>query len=283
MRVLVTGASGLVGSHAVRALASEGHSVVAVGRGAEVDCDLSVAVPSVDAVGSPDAVVHLAQSARYKEFPEGAEDVVAVNVDATARLLDLARRSGARRFVLASTGGVYAPSAGALREDDPVSASGFYAASKRAAELLARAYDELLEVVVLRPFFVYGPGQRAGMLVRAMAERVRGGEEIVLQGERGMVFNPIHASDAARAVVAAACGVSAPGLVNVAGSETTDLLAVVERLGALLGCEPRVRFADEVAPVVVADAGVMTSQLGVVPQIGIEEGLASVVQSLPGA
>ena len=193
MRVLVTGASGLVGSHARAALGAEGHHVVAVGRGGDVECDLAREVPAVESVGELDTVVHLAQSARYKEFPEGVEDVVAVNVAATAGLLDLARRAGARRFVLASTGGVYAPSAGPLHESDPVSAAGFYPVSKRAAELLARAYDDLLEVVVLRPFFVYGPGQRAGMLVRAMAERVRGGEEIVLQGERGMVFNPVHA------------------------------------------------------------------------------------------
>lgn len=279
----MTGASGLVGSHAAAALASEGHSVVAVGRGAEVECDLASGVPSADEVGALDAVVHLAQSERYREFPEGAGDVVAVNVTATAGLLDLARRAGARRFVLASTGGLYAPCAGALREDDPVEPPSFYAASKRAAELLARAYDELLEVVVLRPFFVYGPGQRAGMLVRALAERVRSDDEIVLQGERGMVFNPVHASDAARAVVAASCGASAPAVVNVAGAETTDLLAVVERLGALLGSSPRVRFSGEDAPRFVADVGVMEAQLGVVPQVGIEDGLASVAQSLGAA
>lgn len=283
MKVLLTGASGLVGSHAAAALSQAGHEVVPVGRGAAVDCDLAAGVPAPEAVGELDAVVHLAQSARYKEFPEGTGDVVAVNVAATAGLLDLARRAGARRFVLASTGGVYAPSPEPLREQDPVSASGFYAASKRAAELLARAYDELLEVVVLRPFFVYGPGQRAGMLVRSMAERVRAGEQVTLQGERGMVFNPVHASDAARAVAAAACGPDAPPVVNVAGAQTTDLLTVVERLGALLGREPRVKLAGEPAPLVVADASVMAERLGVVPQVGIDDGLAAVAESLPPA
>lgn len=283
MRVLLTGASGLVGAHAEAALSEAGHEVLAAGRGAAVECDLAAGAPPLEAVGSLDAVVHLAQSARYKEFPEGVGDVVAVNVAAAAGLLDLARRAGARRFVLASTGGVYAPSTDPLREGDPIGGAGFYAASKRAAELLARAYDELLEVVVLRPFFVYGPGQRAGMLVRSIAERVRAGEQITLQGARGMVFNPVHAADAARAVLAAACGPQAPPVVNVAGAETTDLLTVVERLGRLLGREPQVTLDGGPAPVVLADTTVMAQRLGVSAEVALDEGLASVVQSLPPA
>ena len=69
--------------------------------------------------GGAQGVIHLAQSRHDRTFPEGADDVVDVNVAATARLLDYARSAGAGRFVLASTATVYRRSQGPLTEDSP--------------------------------------------------------------------------------------------------------------------------------------------------------------------
>ena len=56
-----------------------------------------------------DGVLHLAQSHAYRDFPAGAVDMFRVNVASTASLLEYARRAGASRFYLASTGSVYEP------------------------------------------------------------------------------------------------------------------------------------------------------------------------------
>ena len=136
MKILITGCAGFIGRRLAAQFARE-HEVYGATRQMAglpagvmpVIADLSV--PSMlcglaqggvlpDAI---DAVLHFAQSSRYREWPDGADDMFAVNVGATQRLLEYARRAGAQRFIMASTGSVYLPSAMALREDSPTSAN----------------------------------------------------------------------------------------------------------------------------------------------------------------
>ena len=64
--------------------------------------------------------MHLAQSPRYRDFPEGALDVFEVNVGSTQRLLDWACRQGVKRFIYASSGGVYGHGEAPFEEDVPI-------------------------------------------------------------------------------------------------------------------------------------------------------------------
>jgi UDP-glucose 4-epimerase len=269
--VLVTGATGLLGSKVVEVLAGE-HRVTALARRHPPTTaparwlvhDLARPDLPEEMPAGIDVVIHLAQSRRFREFPEGAADTFAVNVASTARLLDWAVGAGARRFVLASTGGVYSPASAAHREDEPTPPDGipsFYAASKLAAELVARSYGSLLTVCVLRPFFVYGRGQDRGMLLPRLADRVKAGEPVVVDGHDGMQFNPVHVSDAARAVVAAT-EVRESCVVNVAGPEVLSLRRAVELIGAHLGTEPKVEVRPgSVAVDVIGDTGRMEALL----------------------
>src|SRR5262249_22562463 len=107
MRVLVTGATGLIGSALVERLARSSE-VFALGRtsGLELEGvdwirgDLSEPLDPATLPAKVDAVAHLAQSERYRDFPEGALDLFAVNVQSTAALLEYARGAGASAFVL---------------------------------------------------------------------------------------------------------------------------------------------------------------------------------------
>src|SRR5690606_20042566 len=117
-----------------------------------IRADLSQPGFAADLPDGLDAVVHLAQAREYRDFPACAPGVVAVNVAATAALLDHAARTGAGQVLLASTATVYAPRPQPLDEDAPVRVRGIYAASKRSAELLATPYAALLPVRALRIF-----------------------------------------------------------------------------------------------------------------------------------
>jgi UDP-glucose 4-epimerase len=280
VRVLVTGATGFIGRRAVAEL-EQRHEVVAVAREAPpgaadwVEQDLAEPLDLTRLPRRVDAVIHLAQSRRYRDFPDGAQDIYAVNVHSTFQLLEWARDAGARTFVLASTGGVYAYSPQPVREDDPIRLANMYFRSKYAAEVLLGAYADVLRPVVLRPFFVYGPGQR-GMLIRQLAERVASGEEIVVDGDPGMRINPLHVEDAVRVFEPALTG-TVSGAINIAGPEVVSMAELVAALGEATGVQPVVRHrAADSDGDLIASTERMRNDLGVTPRVGLAEGLKSV-------
>lgn len=249
-RILITGGTGLVGSRLLRLLAPEAelHLLVrhpdpaldGLGNIHQHPVDLAGGVELSRLPARIDQVVHLAQSAHFRDFPQQAPDIFNVNVRSLAELLQYAAQAGATRFVLASSGGVYGSAASPLREDGTVSLSGhlgFYLASKLCGELLAGAYAPLMHVVVLRFFFAYGRGQRRSMLLPRLVDSVRNGLPVVLTGPEGIRVNPIHADDAA-AACRAALAVTGMRTINVAGPEVHSLRALCELIGARVGKAP---------------------------------------------
>src|SRR4030042_288576 len=113
---------------------------------------------------SIDAVIHLAQSEHFREFPMHAESIFKVNTASTLRLLEYARQAQVKIFVLASSGGIYGHGDEGFREDQPIEAKddlGFYLGTKLCAEIIAENYSSFMNIVILRFFFIYGPRQRA--------------------------------------------------------------------------------------------------------------------------
>ncbi|MGI9080419.1 MAG: NAD-dependent epimerase/dehydratase family protein, partial [Acidimicrobiales bacterium] len=212
-----------------------------------------------------DVVIHLAQAREFRDFPSRALDVFAVNVASTALLADWACAVGARQFMVASTGGVYQPSSAPHREDEAISGSAapsFYAASKLAAESLARAYSAYLTVTVFRPFFIYGRGQDATMLFPRLIDSIRSGRPIHLDGPDGMRFNPIHVSDACRAV-SAALAIEDSCVVNLAGPEVLSLRRAVGLLSGAIGVEPALDREVGAAPTdLIGDISTMAARVG---------------------
>jgi nucleoside-diphosphate-sugar epimerase len=223
---------------------------------------------------SVEAVVHLAQSRRYREFPEQAIDVFAVNAAMTVALLDYARRAGAKAFSYASSGAVYASGPAPVRESDAPQPGNFYAASKLAGELAVEQFRSLLAAHILRFFFIYGPGQR-NMFIPGLLERVLGGDEVTLAGSDGIRVNPVFVEDAAAAVVAT-LDLAEPMTLNVAGPTVVSVREIAEIGGGLLGTEPR--FAvGEAQPDLVASIDRIEAVCS--PQVPFEDGLRRTVEA----
>ncbi|HEX2037706.1 MAG TPA: NAD(P)-dependent oxidoreductase, partial [Chloroflexota bacterium] len=214
MKVLVAGATGFVAGHVVPQLLRAGHEVIAAGHdparlarleGAEpVVLDLRARELAPRLPARIDAVLHLAQA--NVPFPDGAADLFEVNVGSTQRLLEYARQAGAARFVYTSTGSVYGGGERPWREDDRAEGTGYYAATRQAAERLVHGYGELVPSTILRLFVPYGPGQR-GRLVPNLIERVRDGRPVSLREGGRPRFNPIFVAHVAE-ICAQALGAS---------------------------------------------------------------------------
>lgn len=179
--VLVTGASGFVGQATLPVLAGAGWRVRAAARhrarrslAAGVDWvevgDITDAPDWPSLLEGVDAVVHLAGRAHM--LNDGAADPLAAyrqaNVYASEQLALSAAQAGVRRLVFVSSvkAAGESSSGSALCEEDPVRPEDPYGISKREAELrlLQIGTDSGLEIVILRPPLVYGPGVRANFL-----------------------------------------------------------------------------------------------------------------------
>jgi UDP-glucose 4-epimerase len=283
MRVLVTGATGFVASHLIPALAEDGHEVLALGHDARripfapgvtpIEADLREPLPDVARV---DAVAHLAQA--NVPFPDGAEDLFAVNTASTHALLECARRSGAGAFVYASSGSVYGYGERAWREDDPARATDFYSTTKLAAELLVRSYAPYFATAVLRLFTPYGPGQQQRLVAR-LVEQVRNGAPVMLNGGGRPRMTPIFVADVVR-VVQATLNRGGHDVVNVAGDEVVDIRELAVLIGELVGREPLfVDGSPTAAGDLVGDNAQMHALYGLGELVPLEDGLRATVRA----
>lgn len=206
-RVLVTGASGMLGGAVARALAERGDEVTVMQRRPS-DSGLREVLGSVDdpaavrrAVEGQEAVVHLA--AKVNVVGPLAE-YERTNITGTQLLVDAAREAGVTRFVHTSSPSVaHAGSAlvGVGAEPaDPVRARGSYARTKAAAEVIALAADGPgFAVTALRPHLVWGPGDT--QLIGRLVARARAGR-LPWVGDGAALVDSTYVDNARDALVA---------------------------------------------------------------------------------
>jgi nucleoside-diphosphate-sugar epimerase len=304
-RVLVTGADGFVGRAVTRALIEHRYRVRRALRrpperppaGAEsiVMGDIDSGTDWHEALASVDAIVHLA--ARAHVLHETAADPLAafrrVNVEGTWRLAMMAGQQGVRRFVYASSVGVNGNSTSGrpFTEADLPAPETAYARSKWEAEqaLWGVAERTGLEVVVLRPPLVYGPGVKGNFLrlVRIVDRRVP--VPLACVRNTRSLLDVANLASAIVCCLGAARGVGQTYLLR--DGEDVSTPELIRRLARALGCRPRLvpcppgilRAAAGVAGVsqqldqligsLTVDDAKIRSELGWVPPLSMPEGL----------
>jgi nucleoside-diphosphate-sugar epimerase len=227
-----------------------------------------------------DAVIHLAQSEHFREFPEYGEHMFRVNTTSTLRLLEYARQARAKVFVLASSGGIYGHGDEGFTEDRPIEAKGdlgFYLGTKLCAEVLAENYTPFMVIIILRFFFVYGPEQRSTMLIPRLLRAIQDGKPIVLSGQDGLKCNPTFVADAASAVCRA-LELKASHKINVGGPEVLTLRQIGESMGEVLGRAPVFKVQKNAeAQHLVGDIKKMVQLLGP-PMVKFGEGISRCIE-----
>lgn len=289
MKILVTGATGFIGNHLVKKLQSE-HEVFALTRSRQtqpkskglvwIEQNLSHPLDHSSLPLKIDAVIHLAQSKFYKDFPEQAHDIFSVNVVSTLNLLEYARQTGAQRFIFTSTGGVYGNShEKKFVETDPVSPLNFYLSSKCAAELLVSNYQQFFDTTVFRLFFVYGAGQPRTMLIPRLVHSVLSGEPIILRGYEGIQINPIYVADVVNALQRA-LKLTGHNLINLAGPDVLPMREICRLIGVEVGRQPIFEVLNEEGPADLIGDVTRAQALLEGPSMAFSEGVIEVCNEM---
>lgn len=286
MRALVTGGAGFIGSHLVDRLVERGDEVTvlddlstgrrenlagALAGGAELLEGSVTDPPAIEAAferAGPQAVFHLAAQIDVRRSVTDPAYDLSVNVGGTIGLLEGARRHGAERFLLASTGGaIYGEGAGRelpLAEDALCRPDAPYGQSKLAAEGYLSLYRRLygIDATALRLGNVYGPRQdphgEAGVVAIFCGAMLDGGRPRVF-GDGEQTRDYVFAADVAAAFLAAGDR-GGPGPYNVGTGVETSVLELGRRVAAACDSE----FAPEHA----------APRLGEVQRISIDPALA---------
>jgi UDP-glucose 4-epimerase len=290
-RVLVTGGAGFIGRRVVRALLTEGHEVTVADLRAFPDpgvrtlvgdlCDPDAATRAVEP--GTDVVIHLAAVTSVLASVQDPVATHLLNVDATARLLELCRENEVGTFLLASTnavvGGGSAPGE-VITERTVLRPLTPYGATKAAGEMLLGSYANCYGITgaALRFSNVYGPGmtEKDSFIPRLM-RAARDGEGVQVRGDGSMLRDVVHVDDVVKGISAAWHGQHNGPLILGSGQSVTvnEMVTTARKVtGAPIPAE-NVPVGSGEMPAVVLDISAAKA-LGYRPAFDLETGMATV-------
>jgi nucleoside-diphosphate-sugar epimerase len=256
VRVLVTGATGFIGSHVSRTLVQLGHDVYALVRPESDLWRIEDLLPSlhllqgdllaVDGLRGkldeirPDLCVHLAWYTEPGKYLISEENIELLR--ASLQLLACLSRFKCKRFVGVGTCSEYDTRAGYLSETSAVHPESLYAASKLAMSLVLEQVGKAtgMDTSWIRLFYQYGPFEDERRVVPSViCALLRKQRAKVTEGGQARDF--LHVEDVARAIVAVALS-DLRGVVNVASGQPTTVRHVVTRIGEMLGRSELIEF-----------------------------------------
>ncbi len=279
MNILITGVNGLLGRSLANLLVKDGHSVFGISHvkiSNKIDeveylyLDLSQDWSTDKLPKEIDVIIHLAQSSKFRNFPENALDVFNVNINTTAKLLDYAKNNSVSKFIYTSSGGIYKKTKEPFLESESIQMPkelGYYLGSKASGEILAQSYISEFIVVILRPFFIYGPNQNRSMLIPRIFDNIFNDQSIMLDGKEGLSLNPIHVQDAAKATEMS-IHLNDSSIFNLGGPDILTLKKIAIEMGSFLKKDPIFEFTGEDSDFLIADIGEMSKKLHK-PQISL--------------
>ncbi len=307
-KVLVTGVAGFIGQKTAEFLLNDGVEVVGIDNMNDyydvslknyrlnslinhpnfsfhqIDIEDKAALNKLFQENQFDVVFNLAARAGVRYSMENPDIYMSTNAQGTLNLLECMRTHQVKKFVLASTSSLYAGQAMPFKEDlavnTPISP---YAATKKAAEVMAYTYHYLykIDVSVVRYFTVYGPAGRPDMSPYIFADKILKEEELPVFGDGSQSRDFTYVDDIARGTILAAKPLGYE-IINLGGGNNPYiLLKMIELMEQFCGKKAKLKLSAKIAAdmdVTWADISKAKTLLGWEPKIAFEEGLRRVVE-----
>jgi UDP-glucose 4-epimerase len=293
MKMLITGGAGFVGSHLCDKYVNEGNEVVCLDIGDLsnvsylLDNKKHFRISSLDItdwlslshfIGSErfDVIIHLAAQIRVDRAISNPSFTWHVNVNGTFNLLESARMYNVKKFLFASSSEVYGSAQYVpIDENHSLGTTSIYGASKIAGDRICHAYASTygMDIGILRPFNIYGPGQIAGV-TSIFIDKVLNDQALTIQGDGSQSRDYIYIEDI---VFAYDCMLKSrnPGVVNFGSGTETTVKKLAETIINMCKKDIKPEYRD--APVnttasLVADIS-KAKKLGWEPRYTLEGGL----------
>jgi UDP-glucose 4-epimerase len=299
MKTVVTGGAGFIGSHVVDRFLADGHDVTvidnystgrpeniahAAGRLTVVEADISVPGTWVAAFEAAEWVIHLAALADIVPSIQNPTSYFRANVDGTFSVLQAARAAGVKRFIYAASSSCYGiPDTYPTAEMAEMRPQYPYALTKLLGEQLVMHWAQVYDVPAasLRFFNVYGPRSRTSGTYGAMfgiflAQKLAQ-QPYTIVGDGTQSRDFIYVTDIASAVHAAAASAVSGEIMNVGSGATVSVNRVVDLLGGEVTNVPKRPGEPDQT---FADISKVKRLLGWSPSVGIEEGIALLLQNI---
>jgi nucleoside-diphosphate-sugar epimerase len=261
VNILISGATGFLGSHLVRVLAKEGHRCKCLVRRTSstselkdldhvefVYGDITDKESLKEAVKDVRVIYHLAAQIGKWGIPE--KTFFAVNVRGTRNLLEVAHEGEVKQFIFCSTPGVQGKGYAQASETLPYKPPYIYELTKCEGEKLVLGFHQKrkdLSVTILRPDFVYGPGD----LRRLPLYRAIGNKRFYLIGNGRALLHPTYIEDVVQGFCLTANNhVSFGEIYNIAGPRAITVREYAETIAQTLNVSfPRLRFPKPFADI----------------------------------
>ncbi len=295
-KILLTGATGFLGSHLLEGLLSKKHEVIILKRSTSdvwrinhllhrvkvYDVDI-VPLNKIFSENSIDIIIHLAT--QYKKFDNGAEinEMIASNVTFPVELLETGIRKGVKGFINTGTFFEYDCSKLPVNEDAKIKPFNLYARTKLAFESILSTYSEKLNIKTLRLFSPYGEKDNY-KLISMVIQKALSKEKIVLsEGLQKLDF--IYVSDIVEAYLKAIermnDGETGYRIYNIGSGVATSVREVVsiieQKLGEALNKEWGAASKVDI-PIVFADISRAVKELRWTPKYSISKGISDAMK-----
>lgn len=280
MRIAVAGSDGFVGKNVCQQLENAGYEVVKIDISQGIDlCDNIV----IEQIPTLDCFIHLANLVYVPGSYQDPEKYYRINYLTTLNALEICRKHNAR-LIYASSYIYGTPQYLPVDENHPVCPFNPYAQTKVICEKLCEGYhrDFNVKISVLRPFNIYGVGQKGKLLIPEIIGQLKEGKKQIRLKAATPRRDYINVVDVARAFVACVNDVSDYSVYNICSGESISVKEITELINKHLINKVEFVFSASDRPNEVDESrGTCEKIMGIgwIPTIRFEEGIIDILKS----